>query len=170
MERNFYHLHFTSCLNKMDSKVLIVLLLIRFIGASRKELCSVICPLNEVFSECEAGALCQKTCSTRNLDLSGCGCFSGCIFRTGYFRDANTYKCINKSLCPPIPKLNSTLCARNEIYSKTEAGCQKNCNTQNVKAICAPKPGCICKTGYIRSEINNQCILLTSCASKYNSN
>ena len=152
----------------MESKVLIVFLLSCFVGASCQKLCIDSCSLNEVFSECKGAGTCQKTCSTRNTTLLECACVSGCICKTGYFRDANTYKCILKSSCPPIPKLSSTLCPRNEIYSATLAGCQKTCYTQNIEYKCKPLPGCICKTGYIRSPITNQCILITSCESKFN--
>ena len=152
----------------MYSKVLIVFLSSCFIGASCQQLCIDSCPLNEVFSECKAGPICQKTCSTKNAIIGECACESGCICKTGYFRDVNTYKCIIRSSCPPIPILSSTLCPRNEIHSKSEAGCQENCYTQNLGKICNIKmSGCICKEGYIRSSITNQCILKTSCESKY---
>ena len=151
----------------MDSKVLIVFLLSCFVGALCQKLCIDSCPLNEVFSECKGGGTCQKTCSTRNTTDRECPCVSGCICKTGYFRVANTYKCIKVSSCPPIPKVNSTICPRNEVYSNSLAGCQKSCYTQNLQFKCIPKPGCICKTGYIRSPITNQCILITSCESKF---
>ena len=167
---NWHHLQFVFYLVKMNCKVLIVFLISCFIGALCQEFCSDSCPLNEVFSECKAGATCQKTCSTRNTTVEECGgCVSGCICKTGYFRDTNTYKCIKKSSCPPIPKVNSTICAKNEVYSECEAtSCQKNCYTKNDNWFkCGCVAGCICRKGYIRSPITNQCILISACDSKY---
>ncbi|CAO1440981.1 unnamed protein product, partial [Diamesa serratosioi] len=160
---NWYHLHFVSYRVKMDSKVIIVFLISCFFGALCQELCIDSCPANEVFSECKAGGICQKTCSTRNTTVVECDCVSGCICKPGYFRDANTYKCITKASCPPIPNPNSTICAKNEVYSKSLAGCQKNCYTRDIMYKCIPKSGCICADGYIRSPITNQCILIKSC-------
>ena len=153
----------------MDSKVFIVFLISCFVGASCQKLCIDSCPLNEVFSECKGGGTCQKTCSTRNTTDVECACVSGCICKTGYFRDADTYKCIKESSCPPIPTIKSKICARNEEFSECEAtGCQKNCYTINDNWFkCGCVAGCICKEGYIRSPITNQCILITSCESKY---
>ena len=151
----------------MDSKVLIVFFICCFAGTFCKDLCIDSCPLNEVFSECKGAGTCQMTCSTRNSTIGECECVSGCICKTGFIRDANTYKCIKKSSCPPIPKVNSTICAKNEVYSVNGAGCQKNCYTQNMQFRCGPKSGCICKSGYIRSPITNQCILKSSCESEY---
>ena len=106
------------------------------------------------------------TCSTRNTTVEECACVSGCICKAGFIRDANTYKCIKISSCPPI---DSKTCARNEVYSECGATwCQKNCNTINENWFkCACVTGCICRDGYIRSPITNQCILITSCESKY---
>ena len=138
-----------------------------FVGPSYQILCSRSCSVNETFSHCGAGAgECQKTCLTRDrVEDLGCACVAGCICNDGYVKDANTYKCILMEDCPSLPvPLKS--CPRNEVYSESLAGCQKNCYTQNLQYKCIPKPGCICRNGYIRSPINNKCILIENCASK----
>ena len=152
----------------MNCKIVIVFLISCFVGALCQKLCIDSCPLNEVFSECKGGAFCQKTCSTRNTTVGECDCVSGCICKTGYFRDVNTYKCIKRSSCPPIPKVNNTICATNEVYSECATLCQKNCySTKNDEFKCGCVAGCICRKGYIRSPITNQCILISACDSKY---
>lgn len=164
---NWHHLQLISYRVKMNFKVLIVFLVSCFVGALCQNLCIDSCPQNEVFSECKGGGTCQNTCLTRNTKVEECGCESGCICKSGFIRDADTYKCIRTSSCPSIPKIESTTCAKNEIYSETGAGCQKNCYTQNIQYKCIPKSGCVCRDGYIRCPITNQCILKSSCDSEY---
>ena len=155
----------------MNCLVILIVLVCSFIGPSYQILCSKSCGDNEIFSQCGAGAgECQKTCLTRRRteDL-GCACVAGCICKNGYIRDANTYKCILRTNCPSLPvPLKS--CPKNEVYSESLAGCQKTCYTQNVMFKCIPKSGCICKDGYIRSPITNQCISKKSCERKLNKN
>ena len=148
----------------MNSLVLLVVLVCSFVGPSYQILCSKSCEENEVFSQCGAGAgECQKTCLTRKRteDL-GCACVAGCICREGYFRDENTYKCISKRDCPSLP-VRKNSCPRNEVYSESLAGCQKTCETQDIMFKCRPKSGCICKEGYFRSSITNQCTSKKAC-------
>ena len=160
---------FVFDLVKMNSVILLIVLVCSFVGPSYQILCSKSCGVNEIFSDCGAGGgECQKTCLTRRRteDL-GCACVAGCICKDGYFRDANTYKCILRSYCPslPVPKKS---CPRNEVYSESLAGCQKTCYTQNRQYKCIPKAGCICREGYFRSPITNQCISKKSCECKSN--
>lgn len=152
----------------MLSKVLCVLLISSFIGSSYQILCSNSCAVNETFSECGAGGgECQKTCRTRRRteDL-GCPCVAGCICRDGFFRDPDTYKCIKRSDCGPLVVLGQGRCPSNERWSKCGGACQNDCNNIGALMKCACKSGCVCRIGYIRSSITNQCILEKACKSK----
>ncbi|CAO1396965.1 unnamed protein product [Diamesa tonsa] len=149
----------------MYSKVLCLLLISSFIGSSYQILCSNSCAVNETFSECGAGGgECQKTCRTRRRteDL-GCPCVAGCVCIDGYFRDPDTYKCIKRSDCGPIVALGQGRCPLNERWSKCSGGCQNDCNNIGALMKCACKSGCVCRIGYIRSPITNQCILEKAC-------
>ena len=146
-----------------NSKVLIVFFISCFIGALCQNLCIDSCPRNEVFSECKGAGTCQMTCSTRNSTIGECECVSGCICITGYIRDANTYKCIKISSCPPI---DSKTCARNEVFSECKGGgtCQMTCSTRNSTiGECECVSGCICKAGYIRDADTYNYVRKSSC-------
>lgn len=149
----------------MYSKVLFCVVLSSFVGLSYQELCSKICGRNEEYSVCGAGGgECQKTCVTSNrTEDMGCPCVAGCICKEGYVINPMDYKCIKISQCPPISKCS---CAKNEEWSESLAGCQRDCNSQDVMFKCSPLTGCICRNGFFRSPINNQCISKAACESK----
>lgn len=153
----------------MFSKLLCVLLISSFISSSYQILCSKSCAANETYSECGAGGgECQKTCRTRRRteDL-GCPCEAGCICNDGYFRDPDTYKCIIRRDCGPIVSLGQGKCPLNERWSKCGGGCQNDCNNIGALMKCACIPGCVCKIGYIRRAITNQCIPEQLCRCKF---
>lgn len=139
-------------------KFVIVLLLFFFVENSFCDppLCKNNCPVNEVYSRCGAG-ICEATCWKRPEPK--CPCVQGCICAPGLVRDPNTYKCVPAKNCPLI---KPGQCPKNEEWSKDLAGCQKTCNNREEKK-CLPIPGCVCKKGYIRSSVTNQCIPLAAC-------
>jgi hypothetical protein len=52
----------------------------------------------------------------------------------------------------------------NQEFSPTLAGCQQNCNNLGAVFKCAPKAGCVCKKGYVRSKDNkSKCIKADAC-------
>jgi hypothetical protein len=63
--------------------------------------------------------------------------------------------------CYPI----SEACkGENQEFSPTEARCQRNCNNLEDAFQCAPKAGCVCKKGYVRSKDNkSKCIKVDAC-------
>jgi hypothetical protein len=126
--------------------------------------CNDSCPVNEVFSK--NATQCQATCYSsnyRNL-LFKCETSRGCICKDGFIRDQDTYKCIPTSSCKTKPL--KTTCSLNEIYSNCNAGCQRTCKTRFRDYKCKCVPGCICKPGFVRSDINFQCVPIKLCASE----
>ena len=149
----------------MNSVVLLIVLVCSFVGPSYQILCSKSCGVNEIFSKCGAsGGECQKTCLTSNRteDL-GCPCVAGCICKEGFVINPIDFKCIKISKCPPMSKCS---CSKNEIWNDSLAGCQRDCDSQDVMFKCAPLAGCICRNGFFRSPLNNRCISKAACDRK----
>lgn len=117
------------------------------------------CPLNEVYSRCGTGK-CEATCWNQAEDSCGTSCVPGCICAPGFARDPNTYKCVPAKNCPLV---KPGRCPYYEEWSETLAGCQKTCDSRNTKIKCVLQPGCVCKNGYIRSPVTNQCIHISEC-------
>lgn len=141
----------------MKSSSIIVLLLCFGRSMSEMTLCAENCPVDEVYSKCNAGR-CEPNCWSLN-GPSVCPCTTGCVCRPGLIRDPNTFKCIPPQKCSVR---RPGQCPLNEFWS-SNAGCQRNCNTIDVLFKCKPSPGCICRNGFIRSSINDQCIPVNSC-------
>lgn len=127
-------------------------------SSSEVPLCVDNCPVDEVYSKCQAG-LCESNCWDR-AGSNDCDCTAGCICRPGLIRDPISFRCIPTQKCS-VRKPGQ--CPTNEYWSSNLAGCQKNCNTIDVLFKCKPSPGCVCLNGFIRSSINGQCIPINSC-------
>lgn len=148
----------------MNSKVLLSFLL-SFVPSiiAQFQNCNNICPINEIFSP--NTSQCQPTCYSRNFEkvLFKCDSGKGCECKDGYVRDQDTYKCIPMSSCKGKPTNNT--CPLNEIYSDCLAGCPQTCKTRYRDYKCKCVPGCVCKRGFVRSDINFQCIPIKLCES-----
>lgn len=128
-----------------------------------RSFCENSCPPNEVYSQ--NASQCQNTCFNRKFnETSNCHAGPGCVCEFGYTRHQDSYKCIKTSSCPV--KENSKQCSANEVYSDCGAGCFKTCSSQHFNTTCTCKSGCVCKKGFIRSDINFQCIPESSCKRK----
>lgn len=122
-------------------------------------LCADNCPAGEIYSRCGAG-VCEANCW--NQPASDCPCTAGCVCGPGLIRHPNTYKCVKPKSCPMrMPGQ----CPLNESWSECLGGCQKSCDTRLAQFKCKCIPGCVCRSGYIRSSITGQCIPLASCDS-----
>ncbi|KAL7011539.1 hypothetical protein ACKWTF_014308 [Chironomus riparius] len=122
--------------------------------------CDKSCPKWEVYSRC-AGPN-QPNCFHRHASTDESQCIPGCVCTRGMIRDPNTFKCISEHKCPN-PVNNPKWCPINEVYSDCSAGCQRTCDTLNAVFKCRCIPGCICRDGYVRSQITNQCVPIKSC-------
>ncbi|XP_017893396.1 venom peptide SjAPI-like [Ceratina calcarata] len=65
------------------------------------------CGENEVYSQCQANPICQKTCNNiDNWDSVPCiqtkSCLSGCVCKVGYVRDKDQGICILENSCPRV--------------------------------------------------------------------
>lgn len=126
-------------------------------------LCDQNCASNEIYSRCTGPN--QRNCWARNLTIADEDCVTGCVCAPRFIRDPNTYLCIPEDKCPPLPK--PWTCPLNEVYSKCNAGCQKTCDTLNVAFKCKCVPGCVCKNGYVRSQISGKCIPIEDCSCEH---
>lgn len=128
-----------------------------------RSFCENSCPSNEVYSR--NVSQCQNTCFNRKFNVtSNCHAGPGCVCGLGYTRHQNSYKCVKITACPV--KESPKQCPINEVYSECGAGCFKTCSSQNFTTTCGCKSGCVCKKGFIRSDVNFQCIPEASCKSK----
>lgn len=124
--------------------------------------CEKICPTNEVFSY--NATQCQNTCFDPTYSQSkNCRVGPACICKNGYIRNQDTYQCVPVSSC--TDKRSSKGCPMNEFYSDCDAGCQKTCSSIYSAVQCQCSSGCICRTGYFRSDINHQCQTARECQS-----
>lgn len=129
------------------------------------------CSPNEVFVECNAS--CQATCGATFDDSTklDCGCVHGCVCKFGLIRSSKTKKCITNKKCQQILlESNVTkLCGDNEIFSKTNAGCQPSCynhkfkENKNYRAA----SGCVCREGFVRDVKYGECVPVEKCPSKF---
>lgn len=127
--------------------------------------CDKSCPVNEVFSR--NVSQCQNTCFNQDFNqTSSCTTAPGCVCINGYIRNQDSYKCIPLKYC--LDKRGSKQCAENEFYTDCDAGigCQKTCQTRNSVVKCRCVPGCTCRKGFIRSDVNYQCIPEKLCQSE----
>lgn len=130
----------------------------------RRSYCENSCPSNEVFSR--NASQCQNTCFNRKFNVtSNCHLGSRCVCEFGYTRDQNSFKCVKQSTC--AVQENPKYCPSNEVYSECGAGCFKTCASRHFNTTCVCRSGCVCKTGFVRSDINFQCIPVSSCESKF---
>lgn len=135
--------------------VMVFILLLFHQSYCQETFCERSCPENEVFSS--NVSQCQNTCFNRNFNTTKtCALNLGCVCRQGFIRNQDTYKCIPSVSC--LDKRRPKQCADSEFYSDCDAGCQKTCRTRAIPLACDCVGGCICRTGYIRSEVNFQCI------------
>lgn len=128
--------------------------------------CDKLCPQNQVYSS--QVSQCQTTCwNKRSTVMASYLKAPGCKCRNGYLRHPDTYECIPESSCPK--QTNHAQCGKNEIYSICSTNtrpCERTCYKKNEDSkICACKSQCVCKTGYFRSSVTNQCILGSECKS-----
>lgn len=124
--------------------------------------CEKICPVNEVYSN--DVSQCQNTCFNQNFNETfKCSTAPGCVCKKGYMRDQETYKCIPKTSCSI--KRGSKHCPSNEFHSSCDAECFKTCQNKKSSLKCRCVSGCACRTGYVRSDINFQCVPENFCSS-----
>lgn len=122
--------------------------------------CDKSCPENEVFQN--RVSQCQSTCYNQNFEQSsGCLINPGCVCKPGFIRNQDTYNCIPMATC--VDKRGSKQCAINEFWSDCDGACQRTCQNRKSTLKCRCVSGCVCRTGYIRSDINFQCILEGYC-------
>lgn len=144
---------------------LCLLLVISFFSSAKCQVryCEKICSNNEVFSY--NVSQCQNTCFESNYSQSKkCPVGPGCTCKNGYIRHQDTYQCIPTTSC--YDKRTSKSCPMNEFYSDCDASCQKSCSSIYSTAQCQCSNGCVCRTGYFRSDINYQCQTARDCQSK----
>lgn len=129
---------------------------------AQTKFCEKSCPIHEVFSK--NVSQCHNTCFNQNFNQTAkCSIALGCVCSQGYTRHQETYKCVPLKICDI--KKSSKTCPNNEIYSECNAGCQKTCKTRNQQFKCSCVSGCVCKSGFIRSDVNFQCIPEKLCSS-----
>lgn len=142
--------------------VLLVFPLLFWPSNCQIKLCEKSCPANEVFSN--EVSQCQNTCFNQKFNQTlKCAKSPGCVCIEGYIRDQETYKCIPINSCSL--RRGSKHCPSNEFYSDCDAECFKTCQNRNVALNCRCVSGCSCRTGYVRSDINFQCIPEKLCSS-----
>lgn len=146
---------------------LFLLLVISFLTKAMCQIkyCEKICPTNEVFSY--NASQCQNTCYDSNIGQNRkCLVGPGCNCKNGYIRHQDTYQCIPANSCND--KRSSKRCPMNEFYSDCDAGCQKTCGSIYSNPQCQQcSSGCVCRSGYFRSDINLQCLTPVECQSKF---
>ncbi|XP_061704915.1 serine protease inhibitor swm-1-like [Cydia pomonella] len=111
---------------------------------------NVVCPLNEVVSECYNS--CLMTCKTR-LRSDGRMCHTacietGCVCKEGYLRHDN-------GTCVPISQCSPPRCNDNETYSKCGTACPPTCQNRGDNCTACTKQcveDCFCNKGLVRSE------------------
>lgn len=125
--------------------------------------CDKSCPVGEEFSN--NVSQCHNTCFNKDFNkTSSCLSSPGCVCKAGYIRNQDTYQCVPISSC--LDKRNGKQCADNEFYSDCDAGCPRTCQNRNIAIRCRCVSGCTCRTGYVRSDVNFQCIPISLCQSK----
>lgn len=156
----------------MNSFVFTVVLIATFVFSSsscaKTPSCkAIVCPKNEVLSL--TATSCQPTCFNNNTETFFLGCSAGihCVCKKGYIRHPTTNKCIPVKSCP-VKKTNMT-CPVNEVFSDSGAGCQRTCYTQSlpIRIKCVAKSGCKCKDGFIRNDVNGECVPNKSCSGEF---
>lgn len=122
--------------------------------------------MNEVFSL--NVSQCHNTCFKKDFNqTSDCQRGPGCVCINGFVRNQDSYKCVPLKSC--ADKRGSKECPNNEFYSDCDAVCQKTCQTKNVAVKCRCIAGCACRKGFIRSDVNFQCIPEKLCQSESDS-
>lgn len=143
--------------------VILSLLVLFSESLAQVSFCEKSCPVNEVFSY--NVSQCQNTCFNQDFNkTSNCVTSPGCVCKAGFIRNHDTYKCVPTSSC--LDKRSSKQCADNEFYSDCDAGCPRTCLNRNAVIRCRCVSGCTCRTGYVRSDVNFQCIPINFCQSK----
>lgn len=117
--------------------------------------CDKSCPINEVFSS--NVSQCHNTCFNQDFNqTSNCITEPGCVCIKGFIRNQDSYKCIPLQSC--VDKRAVKQCADNEFYSDCDGSCQKTCSNNNAAVRCRCVAGCACRKGFIRNDVNFQCI------------
>lgn len=132
---------------------------------SQETFCEKSCPINEVFSS--NVSQCQNTCYRKEFNkTTTCAINPGCVCRQGFIRNQDSYQCIPLMSC--LDKRRPKQCPDSEFYSDCDAGseCQKTCR-RDVATNCNCVGGCVCRTGFVRNEVNFQCIPEELCQGKY---
>ncbi|KAL4708360.1 hypothetical protein ACJJTC_019596, partial [Scirpophaga incertulas] len=119
------------------------------------------------------GINCGKLCSDvgkSKPEICPLGCsLNGCDCKDGYYYDEKVKKCVQPNDC------SDRKCPMNEEYNAcpatvcipqqcTDLGFPLNCTKNNPDGSCPGKPGCICKTGYLRDG-TGQCVPESQCPS-----
>lgn len=145
-------------------KFLLFLMLLNALSVQcQRSFCENSCPPHEVFSQ--NASQCQNTCFNRKFNVtSNCHLGPRCVCELGYMRHQDSYKCIKLTTCSVQD--SPSRCPKNEVYSKCDASCFKTCSSRYSNTTCGCRSGCVCKKGFIRSDINFQCIPESSCRSE----
>ena len=144
--------------------VFVVLLCYLHTSLCQVKFCEKNCQINEVFSS----KVCvqHNTCYEESFNHSSiCLIGPGCVCRQGFIRHQDTFQCVPITSC--VDKIKPKQCAVNEFFSDCDAACQKTCTNNLNTARCRCVSGCVCRTGYIRSDVNYRCIPENSCRSKF---
>ncbi|KAL4708410.1 hypothetical protein ACJJTC_019646 [Scirpophaga incertulas] len=126
---------------------------------------------NEVYVDCPTAQCSPGTCanlgrpfSCENVSGKNCSSKPGCVCRGGYLRNRNG-ACIPAGDCQPQ-------CKENEIFVDCpDSMCDpKNCSEVGFPVACATyqtcpsKPGCVCRSGYVRDS-DGACVAASTCPS-----
>lgn len=153
----FSVIHFTMALQL----VFLIFPLLFWPSNCQINFCAKNCPANEVYSN--EVSQCQNTCFNQNFNQTfKCVTAPGFVCKSGYIRDQETFKCIPINSCSL--KRGSKHCPTNEFYS--DCDCFKTCQNRNIAVKCDCVQGCACRTGYVRSDVNFQCVPEKNCSSQ----
>ncbi|XP_013134472.1 PREDICTED: zonadhesin-like isoform X2 [Papilio polytes] len=88
-------------------------------------------------------------------------CENKCVCNDGYYRNPDGY-CVTSNLC------DKKCTGPNEEYKAKKKSCPPEiCKSLDVDYRCNPEeegqPGCACKEGYLRKDLNSTCIPLGEC-------
>ncbi|XP_045534222.1 fibrillin-2 [Papilio machaon] len=107
-----------------------------------------------------------RTCIGRYLrykcpNVTGEVCENKCVCNDGYYRNSDGY-CVTSNLC------DKKCTGPNEEYKANKKSCPSEiCKSLDIDDECNPEeegqPGCSCKEGYLRKDLNSTCMPLEQC-------
>ncbi|KAJ8724345.1 hypothetical protein PYW08_015819 [Mythimna loreyi] len=116
---------------------------------------------NAVYSTCPSA--CERTCENPDPQICTLQCLEpGCVCKPGYLKSARG-KCIKLEACPAEPQCNGD---RNATYNQSPSFCQATCKNPDPEEECMDMPmppGCVCKSGFLRSKKGGKCLRPQDC-------